>query len=45
LSRADLPSSLGEGPRVLEVLTTDRYGRTFREVMSFEVVEKHPLLN
>jgi 3',5'-cyclic AMP phosphodiesterase CpdA len=45
LWRADLPSRLSEGPHVLEVVTTDRYGRTFREVMSFEVVEKVPLLN
>jgi hypothetical protein len=40
-----LPSSLAEGPHVLEVLTTDRYGRTFRDVVSFEVVEKLPPLN
>ncbi|MEM7398791.1 MAG: calcineurin-like phosphoesterase family protein [Pseudomonadota bacterium] len=45
LWRADLPESLPEGPHVLTVLTTDRYGRTFREVVRFEVVEKLPPLD
>ncbi len=42
LWRADLPSNLATGPHRLEFLTTDRYGRTFRGVVSFEVVEKLP---
>jgi len=45
LWRADLPGSLPEGPHALEVLTTDRYGRTFREVVRFEVVETLPPLD
>ncbi len=42
---ADLPSSLPTGAHSLEVLTTDRYGRTFRQVVRFEVVESLPELN
>lgn len=42
LWRADLPKSLPAGVHRLEVLTTDRYGRTYREVLSFEVVETLP---
>ncbi|MEQ8655200.1 MAG: calcineurin-like phosphoesterase family protein [Kiloniellales bacterium] len=43
--RADLPSSLTLGAHRLEVVTSDRYGRRFREVMNFEVVETLPQLN
>ncbi len=45
LWRADLPDTLPLGPHRLEVLTTDRYGRTFREVVRFEVVETLPPLD
>ena len=45
LWRADLPKDLAVGPHRLEVLTTDRHGRTFREIVSFEVVEELPPLN
>ncbi len=45
LWRADLPSALPLGAHQLEVFTTDRYGRTFREVLNFEVVETLPPLN
>ncbi len=43
--RADLPTSLPVGAHRLEVLATDRHGRTFREALNFEVVEKLPPLN
>ena len=43
--RADLPSTLSPGARKLEVLATDRNGRTFRETLSFEMVDKLPPLN
>ena len=42
LWRADLPRSLPVGAHSLEVVTTDRYGRTFRHIQSFEVVERIP---
>ena len=42
LWRADLPRSLPVGAHTMEVVTTDRYGRTFRHVQSFEVVERIP---
>lgn len=45
LWRAELPTSLPLGVHRLEVLTTDRHGRTFREVRGFEVVETLPTLN
>jgi len=45
LWRADLPKDLAVGPHRLEVLTTDRHGRTFRDVVSFEVVDELPPLN
>lgn len=45
LWRVDLPSELPTGAHVLEVTTTDRYGRTFSETITFEVVEDLPNLN
>ena len=42
LWRVDLPRSLPVGAHSMEVVTTDRYGRTFRHVQSFEVVERIP---
>ena len=43
--RAELPNGLVPGIHKLEVLATDRHGRTFREVLNFEVVERLPPLN
>ncbi len=45
LWRADLPSTLPTGAHRLEVLATDRYGRTFRQAVTFEVVEALPPMN
>ncbi len=42
LWRADLPADLPAGAHTLEFSTTDRYGRTFTEVLAFEVVEELP---
>ncbi len=42
LWRADLPADLSAGVHILEAVTTDRYGRTFRHTMPFEVVEALP---
>ncbi|MCY4420541.1 MAG: calcineurin-like phosphoesterase family protein [Gammaproteobacteria bacterium] len=42
LWRADLPSTLTPGAHTLTVSTTDRYGRTYRDLISFEVVETLP---
>ncbi len=42
LWRADLPGDLPAGVHTLEAVTTDRYGRTFRETVTFEVVEELP---
>jgi hypothetical protein len=42
LWRADLPKELPVGVHILEVTTTDRYGRTFDETIAFEVVEELP---
>lgn len=42
LWRADLPENLSEGVHVLEVKTTDRYGRTFSHKLTFEVVKELP---
>ncbi|MDE0152368.1 MAG: calcineurin-like phosphoesterase family protein [Gammaproteobacteria bacterium] len=42
LWRADLPKSLLVGPHVLEAVTVDRYGRRFRHIQPFEVVEALP---
>jgi len=42
LWRADLPESLPAGVHRLEVTTTDRYGRTFTETTTFEVVDEVP---
>lgn len=42
LWRADLPKSLPVGLHVLEAVTVDRYGRHFRYVQPFEVVEALP---
>ena len=42
LWRADLPSELPPGTHTMEIFTTDRYGRTFRLVQPFEVVETLP---
>ncbi|MEL6169320.1 MAG: calcineurin-like phosphoesterase family protein [Pseudomonadota bacterium] len=42
LWRVDLPESLPTGTHVMEVKTTDRYGRTFDRTYAFEVVEDLP---
>ncbi|MDA0286595.1 MAG: calcineurin-like phosphoesterase family protein [Proteobacteria bacterium] len=42
LWRVDLPEVLPTGVHSMEIVTTDRYGRTFRETMQFEVVEQIP---
>ena len=42
LWRAYLPTDLSLGVHTLEVSTTDRYGRTFRDTSTFEVVERIP---
>ena len=42
LWRADLPADLAVGLHTLEVVTTDRYGRTFRDASTFEVVDGIP---
>ena len=42
LWRADLPAGLAAGLHTLEVVTTDRYGRTFRDTSTFEVVDRIP---
>ena len=42
LWRADLPPDLPVGLHTMEVVTTDRYGRRFRLVQPFEVVETLP---
>jgi hypothetical protein len=42
LWRADLPTELSVGMHTLEVVTVDRYGRTFRDSSTFEVVESVP---
>ncbi|MEM9010453.1 MAG: calcineurin-like phosphoesterase family protein [Pseudomonadota bacterium] len=45
LWRVDLPESLPLGVHTMEVTTTDRYGRTFRLVQPFEVVDELPTLD
>jgi len=42
LWRVDLPADLPVGFHRVEVSTTDRYGRTFSEIVAFEVVERLP---
>ena len=42
LWRADLPADMDVGVHTLEVVTTDRHGRTFRNVSTFEIVEEVP---
>ena len=42
LWRIDLPADLPVGLHKLDITTTDRYGRTFDESMTFEVVEELP---
>ena len=42
LWRVDLPEVLPTGVYSMEIVTTDRCGRTFREAMQFEVVEQIP---
>ncbi|MEO1292161.1 MAG: calcineurin-like phosphoesterase family protein [Pseudomonadota bacterium] len=42
LWRVDLPADLPVGAHVMEVTTTDRYGRTFSEKYTFEIVEEIP---
>lgn len=42
LWRADLPPDLAAGIHRLTIVTTDRYGRSFRQTKSFEVVEEMP---
>ena len=45
LWRLDLPRDLAVGVHKLEVVSTDRYGRHYRHVSTFEVVEDLPPLN
>lgn len=45
LWRADLPKELPTGVHLLEVITTDRYGRTFSETIASEVVDEMPTLS
>ncbi len=42
LWRADLPRTQTPGAHTLTVSTTDRYGRTYRDLISFEVVATLP---
>jgi len=42
LWRAELPKDLPVGIHTLEVTTTDRYGRSFQQTKTFEVVEDLP---
>lgn len=42
LWRIDLPADLPVGFHTVEITTTDRYGRTFKEILPFEVVDKLP---
>lgn len=42
--RADLPGTLSPGIHALTITTTDRYGRSYSDTMSFEVVEALPNL-
>ncbi|MCY4431217.1 MAG: calcineurin-like phosphoesterase family protein [Rhodospirillales bacterium] len=42
LWRADLPRSLPLGVHTAEIVTTDRYGRTYSRTKSFEVVDPLP---
>ncbi len=44
LWRVDLPAELPLGVHTMEVVTTDRYGRTFRTTQMFEVVEEVPVM-
>lgn len=38
----DLPAQLPLGSHMMEVTTIDRYGRTFSEILAFEVVDELP---
>ena len=42
LWKVDLPANLPAGSHVMEIKTTDRYGRTFSEKLAFEIVEQLP---
>ena len=42
LWRAELPSDLPVGAHAMAISTTDRYGRTFKDTLAFEVVETQP---
>ena len=42
LWRADLPAELPVGVHTMTVSTTDRYGRTYQDTLSFEVVDTLP---
>lgn len=42
LWRADLPSELPTGMHTITVSVTDRYGRTYEDSQTIEVVEKLP---
>ena len=42
LWRVDLPSDLPIGTHTMEVSTTDRYGRRFSRIYTFEIVEELP---
>ncbi len=42
LWRAELPADLPAGIHTMEIATTDRYGRTFKTVKTFEIVEDLP---
>ena len=44
LWRVDLPADLPAGVHRMEVKTTDRYGRTFSTVQTFEIVEEMPVM-
>ena len=42
LWRIDLPAQLPLGSHTLKVTRTDRYGRTFSDMIAFEVVDGLP---
>ncbi|MEM9043974.1 MAG: calcineurin-like phosphoesterase family protein [Pseudomonadota bacterium] len=45
LWRADLPADLPVGVHKLEATTTDRYGRTFTHISTFEIVDELPVMD
>ncbi len=42
LWRVNMPADLPVGVHTMEITTTDRYGRTFKEIIPFEVVDELP---